>query len=574
MRVRLRTKFVVILVVITLVLSGTVHWTLESYKRDVVDDEQQRTDETASLVAEQIDATIWEHRDRIGLVASRPEARQFDRSGPFLDAFLDNSRFYSAQLVDANGTVVDFRGSVTAGTRRSVIGSDRSGTPYVERALRGETYVSDVEYAERADRPVLVFSAPILDGSGVRGVLVGAMYLDRQTIFDAIPPLETSSQTVTIVGDGVVLNENERTFDEGIESSSTVESTGWEVTVTRDRTLLEDRLDRLAALQTLVLVIVVLVMVGFGYWQYAVSLRQTERLLDGFDRLGEGDYDSTVSLRGGAEWERMSDGFNELVATLRARESELRERRQRLDVLYRVLQHNIRNRMSIVLNYADLITDEAADETVVGAAETIHRTGRDITGLSRKARQMKNALEADPDRRPVDVASLAADAVAELREEYPDVTVTASLPDEAWAMALPSVRLAVENVCENACEHNDSADPRVEIAVTATGPEPDVDRDPADENGGRVRIEVADNGPGIPEQDRAAIDEGRETALEHGSGLGLWLTYWVVDNSGGTLRFDDNDPRGSIVIIDLPRAAPRRGDANAPEPSSHVDDRP
>lgn len=87
------------------------------------------------------------------------------------------------------------------------------------------------------------------------------MYLDRQTIFDAIPPLETSSQTVTIVGDGVVLNENERTFDEGIESSSTVESTGWEVTVTRDRTLLEDRLDRLAALQTLVLVIVVLVMV-------------------------------------------------------------------------------------------------------------------------------------------------------------------------------------------------------------------------------------------------------------------------------------------------------------------------
>lgn len=179
MRVRLRTKFVVILVVITLVLSGTVHWTLESYKRDVVDDEQQRTDETASLVAEQIDATIWEHRDRIGLVASRPEARQFDRSGPFLDAFLDNSRFYSAQLVDANGTVVDFRGSVTAGTRRSVIGSDRSGTPYVERALRGETYVSDVEYAERADRPVLVFSAPILDGSGVRGVLVGAMQAGR-----------------------------------------------------------------------------------------------------------------------------------------------------------------------------------------------------------------------------------------------------------------------------------------------------------------------------------------------------------------------------------------------------------
>jgi signal transduction histidine kinase len=349
-------------------------------------------------------------------------------------------------------------------------------------------------------------------------------------------------------------------------------------------------------------------MLGFGYWQYAVSLRQTERLLDGFTELGAGNYDHSVSLSGGTEWEQMSDGFNELAATLKARDAALRERQQRLEVLYRVLQHNLRNQMSVILNYADVITDLSADETIHDAAETILTAVQDVTSLSQRARQIENAIETDPDRKSLEVTALVSEVVADLREEYPHVDLNTSLPDAAWAIALPSLRLAVENVCRNACEHNDSSEPRVEIAVSsyeeavssyeenvsgeragttreqanagrgqadatreqagATHEQADTARGQADEarergedeafdeEDGWVRITVADNGPGIPSQDRTAISEGRETELEHGSGLGLWLTYWIVDNSGGELKFTDNEPRGSVVHIDLPQGGP------------------
>jgi signal transduction histidine kinase len=561
---RLRTKFVVIFVVVTLVLSASVYVALESYKRDAVSETRASVNETAEQVADQIDASIRDRRDFVGLVASRPQAREFNRSSRFLDSFITNSRFYAAQVVAANGTVVEFRGPLTEAQRQSVLGANRSNVTYVRQALRGRTYVGDVRYVEDIGKHAIVFSAPIMDGGEVKGALTAVMYLDRQTIFDPLPPLESSSQTLEIVGDGAVLSASNRTFSASVQSSAVVDSTGWQVTVTRDRTPLNARLRRLAASQALVLGLVLIVMVGFGYWQYAVSLRQTEHLLEGFTELGNGNYDYSVSLSGGSEWEQMSAGFDDLAATLKARETALRERQQRIEVLYRVLQHNLRNRMSIVLNYADVIDDVATDETVVEAARTILDTGWEVTSLSQKARQIKSAIEADPDRRPVEVSELTSEVVADLREEYPTVDLTTSLPDAAWAIALPSLRLAVENVCENACEHNDSPDPRVEVTVTSVeeGDDDveDEESDPADPTDGLVRITVADNGPGIPDQDRTAIGQGRETDLEHASGLGLWLTYWVVDNSGGRLRFADKDPRGSVVVIDVPRASPRERD--------------
>lgn len=560
MGMRLRTKFVIIIVAITLVLSGSVYVALESYQRDAVDEERTRVNETATLVANQIDASIQDRRDYVGLVASRPRARNFDESSAFLDAFLANSRFYAAQIVAANGTVIGFRGAITAERRQSVIGSNRTNTSHVQQALDGRTYVSDVQYDSQTEKPILVFSAPIFQGSTVKGALVAAMYLDRQTIFDVLPPLEKSSQTVEIVGDGIVLNEESQTFEAAVRSSSTIESTGWQVTVARDRTALDARLQRLVTSQALVLGLVLAVMFIFGYWQYSVSLRQTEHLLDGFTQLGRGNYDHSVSLRGGTEWEQMSDGFNELAATLKARDAALRERQQRLEVLYRVLQHNLRNQMSVILNYADIITDLSEDETVNDAAQTILTAVREVTSLSQRARQIENAIEADPDTKPLEVTALVSEIVTDLREEYPHVDITTSLPDQAWARALPALRLAVENVCRNACEHNDSPEPRVEITVTsheqAEGATEDDADDTIDQNDGFVRITVADNGPGIPSQDRTAISEGRETELEHGSGLGLWLTYWIVNNSGGELRFTDNEPRGSVVHIELPRGIP------------------
>jgi signal transduction histidine kinase len=555
---RLRTKFAVVFVAVTLVLSGSVVVALEFYKRDAVEESRTSVDETATLVADQIDASIRDRRDYVGLVASRPDAREFERSGPFLEAFLANSRFYAAQVVAANGTVVDFRGDVTEARRRAVLGADRSEEPYVRAALRGRSYVGAAEAVEGTDAHALVLAAPIFDGDEVEGVLAAAVYLDTRTVFDALPPLETSHRTVTVVANGTALHGGDRRFSSSVDGSATVDATGWRVTVSRDRSGLDDRLRRLALFQVGQLGFLVAVMAGFGYWQYAASLRQTERLLDGFADLGTGDYDRSVDLRGGTEWERIGEGFNDLSATLRAREAALRERTQRLEVMYRVLRHNLRNELSVVSTYADVIGDVTGDDRVAAAARSIRDAGDRLAHLSERARQIETALDADQEPTRVDLRRVVAEVVADLRESYPDVELATALPDEARVVALPSVRLAVETVCENACEHNDADEPRVDVTVEAA--DRPATSDEADGACGWVRLVVADNGPGLPEGERTAIREGRETALEHASGLGLWLTYWVVEGSDGELRFADAEPRGTVVEVSLPRAARPTGE--------------
>ena len=72
---------------------------------------------------------------------------------------------------------------------------------------------------------------------------------------------------------------------------------------------------------------------------------------------------------------------------------------------------------------------------------------------------------------------------------------------------------------------------------------------------GRVRIEVSDNGPGIPEADRQRVKERfvrlEKSRTEPGSGLGLSLVDAVARLHRGELRLEDNAP-GVRAVIDLP----------------------
>jgi signal transduction histidine kinase len=76
--------------------------------------------------------------------------------------------------------------------------------------------------------------------------------------------------------------------------------------------------------------------------------------------------------------------------------------------------------------------------------------------------------------------------------------------------------------------------------------------------GGRLRIEVADNGPGIPPDERARVFERfyradhARTAHTGGSGLGLAIVRWIVDLHGGTVTATANEPHGCRMVIDLP----------------------
>lgn len=74
----------------------------------------------------------------------------------------------------------------------------------------------------------------------------------------------------------------------------------------------------------------------------------------------------------------------------------------------------------------------------------------------------------------------------------------------------------------------------------------------AERDGDDVVLRVVDDGPGIPDAELEAVTAGRETALSHGSGLGLWLVRWAARALGATFTFADREPRGTVVELQLP----------------------
>lgn len=212
----------------------------------------------------------------------------------------------------------------------------------------------------------------------------------------------------------------------------------------------------------------------------------------------------------------------------------------RLTVLNRVLRHDIRTNVNIIQGYSESIFDDSQSASVAGriileAATELHR-------LSENARVIERALGAgDIETRPMDLAPLVAAQVETAAAKFPRARLEFSAPAPIRVEAAELVETALANVLENAVEHNDKDVPVVSIEVV----------EPVASPGGFAEIRIADNGPGLPETQQAVLERGHETDLEHSDGLGLWLADWIVADFDGEMRFEGNDPTGTVVTVGL-----------------------
>ncbi|RDI71394.1 sensor histidine kinase [Halopelagius longus] len=225
---------------------------------------------------------------------------------------------------------------------------------------------------------------------------------------------------------------------------------------------------------------------------------------------------------------------------------------QRLHVLNRVLRHDLRNEVNVVQGYASLIAEgEAEGADARRRAAVIERKSEEILRLSEKARQLEQLLAENEDVSSMrsDLAAVVRDSVDALRVDHPEAAVTVDLPEAAYVSSVPLLDAMVDDLVENAVVHNPSSEPSVSVEVRVR---PDA-----------VLLRVADDGPGIPDEELAVLDSGVETPLQHSNGLGLWFVRWVVAESGGRLDFEER-PVGTVVTVSLPRASdPESGSDDA-----------
>ena len=219
-----------------------------------------------------------------------------------------------------------------------------------------------------------------------------------------------------------------------------------------------------------------------------------------------------------------------------------RETQQRYhEVLNRLLRHNLRNDLNVIIGLADQLTNSVeTDDPPTVVSQQLKRRALELVETTRRARELQSVIDrSETETAPVELDELVADACKTIRQaQYPGQLI-ARIDSPAVGIGGDGLREAVVELAENAFEHTTS-EPTVEIRV-----EPMVDRE-------MIRITVADDGPGIPRDERAVIEGSQSISpLDHASGLGLWLAKWIVEAYGGELVFAGPDERLGGAAVEL-----------------------
>ncbi|MCL9813156.1 sensor histidine kinase [Natranaeroarchaeum aerophilus] len=213
-------------------------------------------------------------------------------------------------------------------------------------------------------------------------------------------------------------------------------------------------------------------------------------------------------------------------------------REQQVKVLNRVLRHNLRNDMNVILGNVERLLSKVDDQRAAEVGEEIRQAAESLVGLGDTASTLRETWDS-VDPTAIDLVQVAERVRRDVRRQTPSAEIQLTTPERCWVSGDSRLVAAVSELVENAIDHTPSG---TDIGLRV-------------ESGGDwARISVLDDGPGLPQSERAVLNGDAETPLDHGSGLGLWIVNWIVSISGGQLEVDVEEESGTAVTISLPAA--------------------
>ncbi len=212
------------------------------------------------------------------------------------------------------------------------------------------------------------------------------------------------------------------------------------------------------------------------------------------------------------------------------------------------LDHELKNPLTAILaamaNLRSAATDEERERSTLSIETQMNRM-RTLVGDLRKLADLETrAIELEP----VETTKLLQDNI-KLIQERPEAQQrvwNVSIPQAPWP--LPSVMadrdllfLAVHNIIDNAIKFTHPGD-TIELR--------------AYEDGAKVVIEVADTGPGIPEEELVEVwnelYRGQSARGIPGSGLGLALVRAIINRHNGNVTVRSRAGQGSVFSVQIP----------------------
>jgi two-component system cell cycle sensor histidine kinase/response regulator CckA len=250
----------------------------------------------------------------------------------------------------------------------------------------------------------------------------------------------------------------------------------------------------------------------------------------------------------------------------RALEARL-HRSQKLDAIGRLaggIAHDFNNLVTVILNYADLVTGQLEQGRIRDDVEEIRHAAERAAELTRQLLVFGRREVFNP--RPVDLDEIVLDTQRLLRRTIgEDIAVVTEPAGGLWPV--PADRSQMEQVILNLAFNARDAMPGGGVLRIATA---NVDLDgPAAQRTGlppgpHVRLTVADDGSGMPPEvaDQAFEPFFTTKPVGAGTGLGLPTVLGVVSRAGGHVELRSRPGAGTTVDVWLPAGA--AGDVEAP----------
>ena len=257
------------------------------------------------------------------------------------------------------------------------------------------------------------------------------------------------------------------------------------------------------------------------------------------DAMAQGDYSRRVTASSRDEVGALARAFNGMAAELAETD------RQRRDLVANV-SHELRTPIAALQVQLENLVDGVSNPdpaTFRVMLAQVERLGRLVKQLLDLSRLESGAVPLD--RSNFAVEPLLAHAVREQQLHGAPVSVAVRVePTDLTADGDPErVHQVVANLLENAVRYTPSGGTvEVQARRSATG----------------VVIEVIDEGPGIPDDQRVRVFErfyradAARSASDGGAGLGLAIARWIVDLHGGDIHPEARQPQGCRMVVTLP----------------------
>ena len=280
--------------------------------------------------------------------------------------------------------------------------------------------------------------------------------------------------------------------------------------------------------------------------------RPLEVLVEGTRALAQGNFEYILSKDGAEEIRELSRAFDRMRVELRTTQAELigSERLATIGRMASSISHDLRHYLSAMYANAEFMSDgaipQAERDDLLEEVRIAVQGMTDLLDSLLLFTQTGRALY--PEYQSLDTIVENAANMVRSHPAAHDVKImlTGLVPLMAWVDAKKLGR-AVYNLLLNACQ-----------AARRGGKHPPTVTLTVQEKDQTIRIQITDNGPGVPEAMRQKIflpfvSEGRES----GVGLGLTLAQQIAQEHGGSIELCETEDHSTSFTIVLPKSEQR-----------------